>query len=214
MTPARRIRRLARRRVAGAGLLQPIAVIWLVILWLLLWGRASPGLVASGLVVAVIAIAMFPLPSLGIEGRVRPLAAIRVAVRFAFDVVRASVEVAALAFRRDQEAPTAVIGVPMVTRSDLMLTIVAETLSLVPGSLVVEIDRHDAIVYLHLIGVRDRAQVERERRRAQETEARMIRAFGSPADRVALQAAEAAGRRGQDAAAVAVGPPPGAGEGR
>lgn len=211
MSPARRIRRLARRRVAGAGLLQPIAVAWLVILWLLLWGRATPGLVVSGLVVAAIAIAMFPLPALGIEGRVRPLAAVRVGLRLALDIVRASIEVAALAFRRDQEAPTAVIGVPMVTRSDLMLTLVTETLSLVPGSLVVEIDRHDAIVYLHLIGVRDRGQVERERRRAQETEARMIRAFGSPADRAALQAAEAAGLRHPDAAAVALGPRPGTG---
>lgn len=205
MSPARRIGRLARRRAVGAGLLQPIAVAWLVVLWLLLWGRVTPGLVASGLLVAAIAIAMFPLPSLGIEGRIRPLAAVRFGARFAFDVVRASVEVAALAVRRDQEAPTAVIGVQLVTRSDLMLTLVAETLSLVPGSLVVEIDRHDSIVYLHLIGVRDRGEVERERRLAQETEARMIRAFGSPTDRAALDAAEAAGHRRPDAAALATG---------
>lgn len=214
MSPARRIRRLTRPRVAGAGLLQPIAVAWLVVLWLLLWGRVTPGLVVTGLLVGGLAIALFPLPTLGIEGRVRPVAAVRVALRFAFDVVRASIEVAALAFRRDQEAPTAVIGVPLVTRSDLMLTLVAETLSLVPGSLVVEIDRHDAIVYLHLIGVRDRGQVERERRRAQETEARMIRAFGSPADRAALATAEAAGRRDPDVAAIAVGPRSGKGAGR
>lgn len=190
MSPGRRIRRrLARRRAAGSELLQPLAVGWLVVLWLLLWGRVTPGLVVSGLVVATIAIALFPLPPLAIEGRVRPLAVVRFGGRFAWDVVRASVEVASLAIRRDQEAPTAVIGVPLVTRSDLMLTLVSEVLSLVPGSLVVEIDRHDAIVYLHLIGVRHRDDVERERRRARETEARMIRAFGAPADRAALAAA-------------------------
>lgn len=185
MSPVRRI----RRRVAAGGLLQPVAVGWLVVLWLLLWGRVSPGLVVSGLVVGVVAIALFPLPPLAIEGRVRPFAALRFAVRFGFDVVRASVEVASLAVRRDQEAPTAVIGVPLVTRSDLMLTLVAEVLSLVPGSLVVEIDRHDGIVYLHLIGVPDHDAIERERARARETEARMIRAFGSPTDRAALEAA-------------------------
>jgi multicomponent Na+:H+ antiporter subunit E len=190
VTPVRRLRRrLARRRPAAIGLLQPVALGWLVVLWVLLWGRVTPGLVVSGLVVGAISIARFPLPPLAIEGRVRPLSALRFGARFAFDVVRASAEVASLAFRRDQEAPTAVIGVPLVTRSDLMLTLVAEVLSLVPGSLVVEIDRHDAIVYLHLIGVPDRAAVERERTRAQETEARMIRAFGSPADRAALEAA-------------------------
>ncbi len=190
MTPVRRLRRrLARRRSAAPGLLQPVALGWLVVLWVLLWGRVTPGLVVSGLLVGAITIALFPLPPLAIEGRVRPFAALRFGTRFAFDVVRASIEVASLAFRRDQEAPTAVIGVPLVTRSDLMLTVVAEVLSLVPGSLVVEIDRHDAIVYLHLIGVPDRAAVERERTRARETEARMIRAFGSPADRAALEAA-------------------------
>ncbi|WP_245604152.1 Na+/H+ antiporter subunit E [Patulibacter minatonensis] len=189
MSPVRNIgRRLARRRASGSGILQPLAVGWLVVLWILLWGRVTPGLLVTGLLVAVIAIALFPLPRLDVEGRVRPLPALLFGVRFAWDVVRASVEVATLAFRRDQEAPTAVIGVPLVTRSDLMLTLVSEVLSLVPGSLVVEIDRHDAIVYLHLIGVRDREQVERERRRARETEARMIRAFGSPTDRRALEA--------------------------
>lgn len=194
MSPARRIRRFARRRAAGSGILQPLAVGWLVVLWVLLWGRVTPGLVVSGLVVASIAVALFPLPPLAIEGRVRPLAALRFGARFSWDVVRASVEVASLAVRRDQEAPTAVIGVPLVTRSDLMLTLVSEVLSLVPGSLVVEVDRHDAIVYLHLIGVRDLDEVERERRRSLETEARMIRAFGAPADRAALEASSVAAR--------------------
>jgi multicomponent Na+:H+ antiporter subunit E len=175
-----------RRPVRGAWILQPVSVVWLVVLWLLLWGRISPGLVASGLVVALVAIALFPLPPIAIEGRPRPIPVLRFLLRFAWDVVRASVGVASLAFRRDQEAPTAVIGVELVTRSDLMLTLVAEVLSLVPGSLVVEVDRTGSILYLHLIGVRDRAQVERERARARETEARMIRAFGSPADREAL----------------------------
>lgn len=178
--------RLRRRTAAGAWILQPVSVVWLVVVWLLLWGRVSAGLVASGLLVAGIAVALFPLPPLAIQGRPRPLAVLRFLARFSWDVVRASIGVASLAFRRDQEAPTAVIGVELVTRSDLMLTLVAEVLSLVPGSLVVEIDRTGPTLYLHLIGVRDLIDVERERERAQETEARMIRAFGSPADREAL----------------------------
>jgi multicomponent Na+:H+ antiporter subunit E len=213
VSPVRRIRRirrgLARRRAARSGILQPIAVLWLVVLWILLWGRVTPGLLATGLVIGTVTIAMFPLPPLAIDGRIRPFAALRFGLRFVYDLVRASLEVASLAFRRDQEAPTAVIGVPLVTRSDLMLTLVAEVLSLVPGSLVVEIDRHDAIIYLHLIGVRDRDEVERERRRASETEARMIRAFGSPVDRAALEARGGSGTpSGPAALASAPGPAP------
>lgn len=180
-----------RRAAAGSRLLPPLTAGWLVVLWLLLWGRVSPGLIASGLVVALVATALFPLPEIPVEGRPRPLATLIFLVRLAWAIARASVQVAALAFRREREAPTAVIGVRLRTRSDLMLTLVAEVLSIVPGSIVVEIDRRDAVLYLHLIGVRDRADVERERASALATEARMIRAFGSPADREALDRAEA-----------------------
>ncbi|MGX6447777.1 Na+/H+ antiporter subunit E, partial [Patulibacter sp. S7RM1-6] len=177
---------------AGSRLLPPLTAAWLVVLWLLLWGRVSPGLVASGLVVALVATAAFPLPEIPVEGRPRPLATLVFLLRLAWDVARASVGVAALAFRRSGEAPTAVIGVPLRTRSDLMLTLVGEVLSIVPGSIVVEIDRRGAVLYLHLIGVATREAVERERRSALATEARMIRAFGSPTDREALDRAEAA----------------------
>jgi multicomponent Na+:H+ antiporter subunit E len=183
VSPTRRVR---RRAAAGSWILQPVSIAWLVVVWLLLWGRVTPGLIASGLFVAGLCVVLFPLPPIAIEGRPRPLAVVRFLARFLWDVVRASVGVASLAFRREQEAPTAVIGVRLVTRSDLMLTLVAEVLSLVPGSLVVEIDRTGPILYLHLIGVRDAADVERERGNARATEARMIRAFGSPADREAL----------------------------
>lgn len=184
-TPIRRVRRRARH--AGAWILPPLTGIWLVVLWLLLWGRLSLGLIASGLVVAGIVMAMFPLPTIAIEGRPRLLPSIGFLLRFLGDVILASVQVAWLAVRPGREPQSAVIGVHLHTRSDLMLTLVAEVLSLVPGSLVVEVDRSSSILYLHVIGVRDLEQVEVERQRALDTEARLIRAFGSPTDREALE---------------------------
>ncbi|WP_320669096.1 Na+/H+ antiporter subunit E [Patulibacter defluvii] len=180
-----RIRRI-RRRVAGAWILQPVTAVWLVLLWLLLWGRVTPGLTLSGIVVAALVMLLFPLAPIAVDGRPRPLATLAFVVRFASDVLWASAQVAWLAVRPGPEPPTAVIGLRLRTRSDLLLTLVAEALGLVPGSLVVEVDRRERILYLHLIGVRDRAAVERERRRAWALEARMIRAIGSPEDRAAL----------------------------
>jgi multicomponent Na+:H+ antiporter subunit E len=184
------IRRL-RRRVAGAWLLQPVTAVWLVVLWLLLWGRFSTGLALSGIVVALVVVRLFPLQPIPVEGRIRPLAALRLWARFAWDVVVASVQVAWLAVRAaggGDPPGMAVIAVPLRTRSELLLTAVAEILGLVPGSIVVEIDRTSGILYVHLIGVDDHAAVERERERARALEARVIRAFGSDEDRAALAA--------------------------
>lgn len=64
-------------------------------------------------------------------------------------------------------------------RSDLNLTLTAEALSLVPGSLIVEVDRDAGILYVHVLGVRDRAEVERFRDGVLELEARLIAAIGS-----------------------------------
>ncbi|MDX8151977.1 Na+/H+ antiporter subunit E [Patulibacter brassicae] len=186
-TPIRRL----RRRVAGAWLLQPVTAVWLVVLWLLLWGRFSTGLALSGIVVALVVVRLFPLQPIPVEGRIRPLAALRLWARFAWDVVVASVQVAWLAVRAaggGDPPGMAVIAVPLRTRSELLLTAVAEILGLVPGSIVVEIDRTSGILYVHLIGVDDHAAVERERERARALEARVIRAFGSDEDRAALAA--------------------------
>ena len=186
-TPIRRL----RRRVAGAWLLQPVTAVWLVVLWLLLWGRFSTGLALSGVVVALVVVRLFPLQPIPVEGRIRPLAALRLWARFSWDVVVASIQVARLAVRAaggGDPPGMAVIAVPLRTRSELLLTAVAEILGLVPGSIVVEIDRTSGILYVHLIGVDDLAAVERERERARALEARVIRAFGSDEDRAALAA--------------------------
>lgn len=184
--------RRARRRAASAGawILPPATLVWLLALWLLLWGRVTLGLVASGIVVAGLVVVLFPLPRIAIEGRPRPVSVLRFGVRFIGDVIWASIHVAWLAVRPGREAHSAVIGVRLRTRSDLLLTLVGETLSLVPGSLVVEVDRPSSILYLHVLGVDDRADVERERERALRVEARLIRAFGSPTDRAALERGE------------------------
>jgi multicomponent Na+:H+ antiporter subunit E len=185
LTRIRRVRRTAH--TAGQCILQPATAAWLVAVWLLLWGRVTPGLIVSGIIVAALAMSLFPMPALEIRGRPRPLRVLLFLVRFVIDVVVASVHVAWMAVRPGPPPSSAVIGLDLHTRSDLMMTLVGEVLSLVPGSLVVEVDRASTILYLHVIGVETEEDIERERRRAMTIEARMIRAFGSPADRARLE---------------------------
>ncbi len=165
----------ARTRWRDRGM----AMVVLVVVWMLLWGVFSWANLISGLVVSAVVIAVFPLPPVTFAGRPRPLGLLRFAGRFLTDLVLASAQLAVLAFRFGHQPRSAIIRVPLRVRSDLNLTLTGEAVSLVPGSLIVDTDQASTTLYIHVIGVSDRAAVERFRRNVYEVEARIIRAIGS-----------------------------------
>jgi multicomponent Na+:H+ antiporter subunit E len=163
-----------------------IAAVVLVAVWMLLWGVFSWANLISGLLVSAVVLAVFPLPPVTFAGRPRPLGLVRFALRFVTDLVRASVHLAWLAFRFGHRPRSAIIRVPLRVRSDLVLTLTGEAVSLVPGSLIVDTDQASTTLFIHVIGVPDRAAVERFRRTVYEVEARIVRAIGSDAEIGAL----------------------------
>jgi multicomponent Na+:H+ antiporter subunit E len=174
------------RRVAmhGAG------VAWLTAVWVLLWGDLSVANVLAGIALASVVIAVLPLPAIDFHGRVRPLGVLRLAGRFAVDLVRASVEVSLIALRPRYSPRGAVIGVRLRSHSDLYLTVTAELCSLVPGSLVIEAHRLTGTLYLHILDVRRSGGIERNRQAVLNLEERVMRAMASDAelDRAGLPA--------------------------
>jgi multicomponent Na+:H+ antiporter subunit E len=78
------------------------------------------------------------------------------------------------------------VRVRLRTDSDLLLTIISQTLCLVPGSLVLDLDREERTIALHLLHVRDHDHVELEKAGVLATEDRVVRAFGSAAEIAAL----------------------------
>lgn len=163
-----------------------IAVTGLAVVWCLLWGAFSWANVIGGLVLAVVVVVVFPLPPVRFAGRVHPLGLVRFVVRFLFDLVVSSVQVAVLAFRFGHTPRGAVIAVPLRVGSDLNLTLTGVALSLVPGSLIIEVDRAAGVLYVHVLGVRDHDEVERFRRSVLELEARIVGAIGSAAELAAV----------------------------
>jgi len=159
-----------------------VAATVLVAVWVLLWGVLSWANLISGLLVAAAVLAVFPLPPVPFAGRPHPLALLRLAWRFVTDLVAASVQLAVLAFRFGHQPRSAIIRVPLRVPSDLVLTLTAEAVSLVPGSLIVDTDQASTTLYIHVIGLADRDAVERFRREVYRTEARIVRAIGSDAD--------------------------------
>jgi multicomponent Na+:H+ antiporter subunit E len=159
-----------------------VTVAVLVAVWTLLWGVLSWANLISGLLVTVLVLVVFPLPPVTFAGRPRPLGLLRFALRFLADLVRASAQLSLLAFRFGHQPRSAIIRVPLRVCSDLVLTLTGEAVSLVPGSLVVDTDRASTTLYIHVIGVPDRAAVESFRRTVYEVEERIVRAIGSAAE--------------------------------
>ncbi|SCL33341.1 multisubunit sodium/proton antiporter, MrpE subunit [Micromonospora pallida] len=159
-----------------------IAAGWMVFIWNLLWGRFTLGNLIGGVAVAATVLVFFPLPPVTLESRLRPGALLRFAVRFAGQLVGASIHVAWVAVRPGYRPRSAIIAVRLRVRTDLNLTLTAEVLTLVPGSLIVDVDRGAGLLYVHVLDVRGAADLTRTRQRIRDVERRVVRAVGSPAE--------------------------------
>ena len=162
-------------------------LLWLIVLWMLLWQQFTPLAFVTGLVVAIFVTRTFRLPIVELSGRINVFYTALFIVQFLWAVVRGAIGVTmqVLNFRR---APgTAIIGVQLRYADDLVMTHVSVTASLIPGSLVVEADRDRRIVYLHVIGIRNKDEAEQFRQEVLRWERRIVRALGSPAQYRALK---------------------------
>ncbi|MBE1487979.1 Na+/H+ antiporter subunit E [Plantactinospora soyae] len=157
-------------------------VAWLVAVWSLLWGEFSLGNLLGGALVAVVVLVFLPLPRVTFGGRLRPLALADLVVRFVVELVVASVQVGWVAVRPGPPPRNAIIAVRLRVHSDLNLTLTAEVLSLVPGTLIVEADRDTGTLYVHVLDVRGAEDLAQSRARILALETRLVRVVGSAAE--------------------------------
>jgi len=162
-------------------------VAWLVLVWILLWGTWSWANVLSGLVVALAVLVLLPLPHVVGGVRVRPVPLLVFLGHFTVDLLVSAAQVAWVAVRPGGVQQSAIVRVQLRADSDLILTMVAEATSLVPGSLVLDLDREERLITVHLLHVDDEEAVAREKEDVLRTEIRLVRAIGSAADLAALE---------------------------
>ncbi|HEX8489017.1 MAG TPA: Na+/H+ antiporter subunit E, partial [Propionibacteriaceae bacterium] len=158
--------------------------------WVLLWDEVSLFLVLTGVGLAVLVGLVFPLPPIDLHGRFRPVQALRLLGRLLVDAFRASVDVVTLAFRLGTVPRSSIVRVRLRSRFDLYLTLTAELVSLVPGTIVLEVHRATGTLYLHVLGATDDAAIEEATRAVLEAEARVLRTFGSASEVAALEAGQ------------------------
>ncbi len=157
--------------------IQWLAAGWLTVVWVMLWGNVSWANVLAGLGLALFILVVFPLPSLAVGVRVRPVALAVLLGRFFADMTQASVQVAWIALAPGPPVRGLVVDMHLRSRNELFQTITAEMVALVPGSIVVDLEPDTGTLTLHVFNVSTRREAERVRRRVLAQEARVLRAL-------------------------------------
>ncbi len=172
------------RALIASGL---VPFLGLVLLWMLLWGQFTWLALVTGVVLGLLVSVTFYLPAVRLSGRLNPWFALVFAVRLLGDIVVASLQIAWTAVSPWYRPSNAIIAVALRTRSDLVMTFTAEAVSLVPGSIVLDLDRENATLYLHALNVRSPADVPALKRGVLAVERRLILAGGSADDLARLR---------------------------
>ena len=128
-------------------------VCWLILVWILLWGSVSAANILSGLVIALIITLLLPLPPVPVEGRVHPIALLRLVLTVAYLLVMSSLQVAVLSLRPGPPPLTAVLRAHLALKSDLVLALGVNIINLTPGTMVLEIDQARRMIYVHVLDV-------------------------------------------------------------
>jgi multicomponent Na+:H+ antiporter subunit E len=147
-----------------------------------LWGNVSAANILSGLAVALVITLLLPLPAVPIEGRLHPLSLLRLVVLIAYYLVLSSVQVALLAIKPGPSPRSAVLRAQLAIKSDLVLALMVNTLNLIPGGIVLEIDQARRMVYVHVIDAGSEKSVQRFYRQVADLERLMIASFEREAD--------------------------------
>ncbi|MDF8266537.1 Na+/H+ antiporter subunit E [Luteipulveratus flavus] len=164
---------MIRRRV------QPFPLLWLTLVWVLLWGNVSWANVLGGLALGFVILMVFPLPRLSVGMTFRPVWFAVLLGHFVVDLVRASVTVAWLAVRPGRPANGVVFDVRLRGRDELLQSVTAEMVALVPGTVVIDLEPASGAMTIHALDVHDLDGARRIHRQILGQEDRVLRALAT-----------------------------------
>jgi multicomponent Na+:H+ antiporter subunit E len=167
-----------RRTGMSALLRRSPTIVALVAMWIALWERLSWANLLSGTLVACVVVLVARQASPRPVQNFRIIPALRYLALFAKLLVVANyqVMVAVLSPRRIKPG---IVAMPLRHVSDAVVTLVANSITLTPGTMTLETERDGdmAILYVHAIDVSD---VESVRNDIRLLEQRAVAAFGGP----------------------------------
>jgi multicomponent Na+:H+ antiporter subunit E len=163
----------------------PVLLIWFVVLWESLWGRFSFANLLSGVLVSIGLVLLVRLPDTPFRSyggaRIRPLRTIWYGIYFVFKVVQANVLLAWEVVTPRNTIKPGILGIRLRDCSDALITLIANSFTLTPGSLTIEVTPGDDTtdpdtIYVHVLHLNDPAKVRADLMHLAEL---AVRAFGT-----------------------------------
>jgi multicomponent Na+:H+ antiporter subunit E len=155
-----------------------VLVAWLTALWVVLWRDPTVGNVVGGLLAAALVLVLFPArrPARS-DHTLRPVPLAAFLGWFSWQLVVANLIVAREVVTRRDHIRSGIVAVPLRGCSDLVVTVVADAITLTPGTMTLEVERDPTVLYVHVLHLYD---LERVRRDIATLHRLVVRAIGSP----------------------------------
>ena len=159
-----------------------VRIVALAAIWVALWGEVTFANIVFGAIVAVaVSVAFPPLDDVNGNG-IRPLSTARLGTRFALNLVQSTWSVVIAVLRPKLVLHQAIVAVPLRTADPVIVTMVANGISLTPGTLTVDVGPEPSpgegrVLYVHALTLGDIDDLIAD---AHELEDRAVAAFPPP----------------------------------
>lgn len=174
-----------------------VLAVWLVIVWVALWHDLSFANVLTGSIFAVLLVTLFPVGRATSPGEgpvaersswrragftLRPIPALRFLVFFAWKLIEANAIVAWQVLRPSSTVVEGIVAVELRTDSDGIATIVADAVTLTPGTMTIDIQRPPPgqgpiVLFIHVLQLGDPADIRADTHTFEDM---ALAAFGHP----------------------------------
>lgn len=152
-----------------------IRILWLTAIWLALWSELSVANLLSGLAVATLVAFTFDTWRSG-HIAFRPVAVAKLGGFFLVQLVVSTVAVGRTIVAPRHRIHRGIVAIPLEECSDAVVTVIADAITLTPGTLTLEVSREPLVIYVHTLDVRS---VDALRRDVRTLERLATNAFGS-----------------------------------
>jgi multicomponent Na+:H+ antiporter subunit E len=140
----------------------------LVVLWLLAWGEASVPNLLTGAVLAAALLVAFPPDSARHQSRIAPLPTIALVAYVARQLITSNIQMTWTILRPRPDLQPGVLAHHLLDPSDWVVTAMTSIIALSPGTMVVDVSRDGATIYVHFVRLRDVDEAHAFLRRLEE----------------------------------------------
>jgi multicomponent Na+:H+ antiporter subunit E len=145
--------------------------------WVMLWGTVSMGTAIAGVLVALLVVIAFPQPRVPRCATINLWPATVLMTIFAGQLIKASFLTAWIAVRPRKLPRGGIVAVHLFPAPEAFLATTAGFTSLVPGTLAVDFDPENCVLYVHVLDLDASGGPEKVRADTLDLETRTLKAF-------------------------------------